>query len=66
MKKALTLDGKLIEAAASSPAEARCPYCLGKMVLRHRHRMDRKKVTYFWRHLDNRNLYCSGRARPVS
>jgi len=66
MKKALALDGKLIEAEASSPAEARCPYCSGKMVLRQRRQMDRKKVTYFWRHIDNRNLYCSGRARPVS
>lgn len=66
MKKALALDGKLIEAEASSPAVARCPYCSGTMVLRQRRLMDRKKVTYFWRHLDNRNLYCSGRARPVS
>lgn len=66
MKKALALDGKLIEAEASSPAEARCPYCRGTMILRQRRLMDRRKVTYFWRHLDNRNLYCSGRARPVS
>ncbi len=66
MKKALALNGKLIEAESSSPVEARCPFCSGRMVLRQRRQMDRKKVTYFWRHLDNRNLYCSGRTRPVS
>lgn len=65
MKLAKTADGHWIEARETAPAEAFCPYCGGRTVLRRRRQMGREGTTFFWRHRDNHNLRCPGRARPV-
>jgi hypothetical protein len=67
MHTAITSDGNTIKAGASAPREAYCPFCGAKMVLRRRRHMGKTKAksTYFWRHQDNRNLYCPARVGPV-
>jgi len=66
MKVALTSDGgESIQAWASAPKEARCPYCGGVVILRGRRLMNSEEKTYFWRHRDNTHLDCPGRARTT-
>jgi hypothetical protein len=65
MKTAQTVDGKTIIASKTAPKEAVCPYCGGILVLRSRRTMNGEKASYYWRHQNNKNPNCSGRARPV-
>jgi DNA-directed RNA polymerase subunit RPC12/RpoP len=62
MQFARSSDGRLLEASAQAPTEARCPSCGGIVVLRTRRVGPRSQIVYFWRHLDNHNLKCSQRA----
>ena len=64
VKKALTQDGILIEATATSPPMAICRYCGGVAILRHRTRMINEGVSYYWRHPNNRYMNCRGRRGP--
>jgi hypothetical protein len=65
MKTAKTSKGETIDASATSPKEAICPYCGGTVKLRSRRAMNNQKVSYFWRHGNNKNPNCSGRRRPI-
>ena len=65
MKMAQTVNGERIHASATAPQQAICLSCGGEVTLRHRHRMNKEGVVYFWRHRSNRNLKCTARARPV-
>ena len=64
MKIAQTVDGNSVEATASAPKEAICPYCHGKLSLRSRRTMNNGHRTYFWRHRSNKNRHCTARNRP--
>ncbi|MDX1417216.1 MAG: hypothetical protein R3293_23620 [Candidatus Promineifilaceae bacterium] len=63
MKTAKTKDGERVEASEEAPQEAICMYCGGVVILRGRRRMGTSKKSYFWRHLDNKNMNCRGRSR---
>lgn len=65
MKIAYTTMDKPIPmpAAADAPTQAVCPDCGGVVMRRCRRSMD-GKMTYFWRHRDNRDRRCRGRKRP--
>lgn len=65
MKRAISLNGKLINASETAPPVAICRYCGGKTKLRSRRRMIEEGVTYFWRHQPNVNLGCQGRRTPI-
>lgn len=65
MKMAQTAKGEPVLATATAPPQAICRWCGGEVTLRHRHRMNKQGVVYFWRHRSNRNLKCTARARPV-
>ncbi len=65
MKLAQTLDGQEIRAAEGAEKLAICPYCGGKVVLRGRKVMGSSSKSYYWRHLDNQNTECPGRARST-
>jgi predicted RNA-binding Zn-ribbon protein involved in translation (DUF1610 family) len=65
MKQALDSSGRLIEASAQAPAQARCPHCGAAVILRRRQPGARSQnVTYFWRHQDHANPDCSARFSP--
>lgn len=63
MKLARSEDGIEVTAAKESPNKARCLYCEGVVILRSRKVMGSSKKSYYWRHLDNQNRNCPGRAR---
>lgn len=65
MNIAQSVDGEPLAADAHAPKEALCPRCGGVVELRSRRTMDREKVTYYWRHRNNRNTTCRARQRPV-
>lgn len=63
MKTAKSPDDKEIIASQEAPEEAICPYCNGLVTLRRRKLMNNGGFAYFWRHRDNKNRDCPGRAR---
>ena len=63
MKVAKLMEGTEIKAAKDAPPAANCRYCGGKVILRGRKVMGSNKKSYYWRHLDNQNRNCPGRAR---
>jgi hypothetical protein len=63
MKLAQTPDGHELRAAEGVDKFAICRYCGGRVVLRGRKVMGSAKKSYYWRHLDNQNRKCPGRAR---
>ncbi len=65
MKIALSTSGKKIEAAEGAPEQAKCPFCGGKVILRGRKLMGGNSKSFYWRHLDNQNRKCPGRARAM-
>jgi hypothetical protein len=65
MKIAKSTDGAEIEAEKDAPSKAICPYCAGEVILRGRRVMGSDEKSYFWRHLDNKNRNCPGRARSA-
>lgn len=64
MKQAQTLQGQPIEASPQAPPEAICPYCGGRLQLRHRHAMNKRDIAYFWRHASNSQKRCAARFSP--
>jgi hypothetical protein len=66
MKFAQLADGQPVEAAPDAPSKAKCPQCGGVVVLRHRRLMNGRDVSYFWRHLDNKNRRCPARLSPTA
>ncbi len=64
MKIAHSSSGEPIVADAGAPAQAVCPHCGGRLILRSRRLMGSMKLTYYWRHGSNRNLRCDRRSRP--
>jgi len=65
MKTARRIDGTAIDASMTAPRLAICPWCGGKVTLRHRQLMNEEGRIYYWRHQSNRHLGCQGRARPL-
>jgi DNA-directed RNA polymerase subunit RPC12/RpoP len=64
MKTAHTSEGQAIEASATAPKEAVCPYCGGRLLLRGRKLMGDDQRVYYWRHQGNRNRDCNARKHP--
>lgn len=54
-------NGQTVHASGTAPTDAFCPFCRGKVVLRKRKKMGSATVTYFWRHLDGKNVKCPAR-----
>lgn len=64
MKLAQTTTGHPVAASNLAPLEALCPTCGDVVVLRQRRLMNNAGISYFWRHLRNRNLRCEARVYP--
>lgn len=67
MKTAVRIDkeGGYLVASASAPEKAKCPFCGGLVILRHRRLMNNSGTTYYWKHRGNLNRNCTARVRPA-